>query len=262
MAQNDGKYVLVVEGSIPTKDIGALSEDRRQERHRHAPGRRRSTPRRSSPSARAPRGAASLRARQSHRRHRRRLHHQEQAGHQPPGLPAQSVRPAGDRPRIRDHRQTAEARRARPSEVRVRPHHPRSLSAPRALRRRPLRQQFGDDGHRSGWCLYKLGCKGPVTHAPCSTRHFNEVVDCWPIGIGAPCVGCTEKDIAFTVPIFTTADIARPMPPDIYPPIYAEHKGISPVGHRRGGPGRRRADRRGRDRSRKLGRRRQLEPKE
>ncbi|HXH37272.1 MAG TPA: hydrogenase small subunit [Thermoanaerobaculia bacterium] len=87
--------------------------------------------------------------------------------------------------------------------------------------------QFGDSGHRDGWCLYKLGCKGPVTHAPCSTRHFNEVVDCWPIGIGAPCVGCTEKDIAFTKPIFATADIVHPFPPDFYPPVFAEHKGVS-----------------------------------
>jgi hydrogenase small subunit len=89
--------------------------------------------------------------------------------------------------------------------------------------------QFGDSGHREGWCLYKLGCKGPVTHAPCSTRNFNEVVDCWPIGVGSPCVGCTEKDIAFTVPIFTTADIARPLPPDFYPPVFAEHKSVSPI---------------------------------
>jgi hydrogenase small subunit len=89
--------------------------------------------------------------------------------------------------------------------------------------------QFGDAGHQQGWCLYKLGCKGPVTHAPCSTRHFNEVVDCWPIGIGAPCVGCTEKDIAFTVPIFATADIKHPLPPAAYPPVFAEHKGMSPV---------------------------------
>ncbi|MGH9141960.1 MAG: hydrogenase 2 small subunit, partial [Thermoanaerobaculia bacterium] len=83
--------------------------------------------------------------------------------------------------------------------------------------------------HQQGWCLYKLGCKGPVTHAPCSTRHFNEVVDCWPIGIGAPCVGCTEKDIAFNVPIFTTADIKAPVPPSLYPGVYAEHKGMSPA---------------------------------
>jgi len=89
--------------------------------------------------------------------------------------------------------------------------------------------QFGDENHRSGYCLYKLGCKGPVTHAPCSTRHFNEVVDCWPIGIGHPCVGCTEKDVAFTIPIHATADIARPFPPDTYPTIVAEHQKISPL---------------------------------
>lgn len=89
--------------------------------------------------------------------------------------------------------------------------------------------QFGDDGHRSGHCLYKLGCKGPVTHAPCSTRHFNEVVDAWPIGIGHPCVGCTEKEFAFTVPIHATVDIKRPGPPDTYPTIVAEGKPISPL---------------------------------
>ena len=89
--------------------------------------------------------------------------------------------------------------------------------------------QFGDEGHQQGWCLYKLGCKGPVTHAPCSTRQFNEVVDCWPIGVGAPCAGCTEKDIAFTVPLFTTVDIKRPVPPDFYPQINPEHKQVSPV---------------------------------
>jgi hydrogenase small subunit len=89
--------------------------------------------------------------------------------------------------------------------------------------------QFGDSGHRSGWCLYKLGCKGPVTHAPCSTRHFNEVVDAWPIGIGHPCVGCTEKDIAFTVPLHTTASILRPVPPDHYPTVVAEHPRVDPL---------------------------------
>lgn len=80
-------------------------------------------------------------------------------------------------------------------------------------------KQFGDDGHRSGWCLYKLGCKGPVTHAPCSTRHFNEVVDAWPIGIGHPCFGCTEKSVAFSIPLFSLAPINDPMPTSMYPPI-------------------------------------------
>lgn len=89
--------------------------------------------------------------------------------------------------------------------------------------------QFGDDNHRSGYCLYKLGCKGPVTHAACSTRHFNEVVDAWPIGIGHPCVGCTEQGVVFTAAIHDTVDIKRAFPPDAYPPVWAEHKGISPI---------------------------------
>jgi hydrogenase small subunit len=89
--------------------------------------------------------------------------------------------------------------------------------------------QFGDDNHRSGYCLYKLGCKGPVTHAACSTRHFNEVVDAWPIGIGHPCVGCTEQGVVFTTPIFQTIDIKHPLPAEGYPAVWAEHKGVSPI---------------------------------
>jgi hydrogenase small subunit len=81
-------------------------------------------------------------------------------------------------------------------------------------------KDFGDEGHRQGWCLYKLGCKGPATHAACSTRHFNEIPDCWPIGIGAPCVGCTEKAVAFRVPIFQTIEIHGATPPDALPLIH------------------------------------------
>ncbi|HEV7487544.1 MAG TPA: hydrogenase small subunit [Thermoanaerobaculia bacterium] len=79
--------------------------------------------------------------------------------------------------------------------------------------------RFGDDGHRNGWCLYKLGCKGPVTHASCSTRHFNEVVDAWPIGIGHPCFGCAEKSVGYTIPLFTLGPINDPKPASMYPPI-------------------------------------------
>jgi hydrogenase small subunit len=79
--------------------------------------------------------------------------------------------------------------------------------------------QFGDEGHRQGWCLYELGCKGPETHAGCSTRHFNDVVDAWPIGIGAPCVGCTEKALAFNVPMFQTVPLHRATPPSTYAPV-------------------------------------------
>ncbi len=80
---------------------------------------------------------------------------------------------------------------------------------------------FGDEGHRSGWCLYKLGCKGPVTHAACSTRHFNEVPDVWPIGVGTPCLGCTEKNVLWRIATNDTVPIHLATPPDTYPAIYA-----------------------------------------
>lgn len=79
--------------------------------------------------------------------------------------------------------------------------------------------EYGDKGHREGWCLYKLGCKGPDTHAGCSTRHFNEIPDAWPIGVGAPCMGCTEKHIAFTIPISHLIPIHEATPAANYPPI-------------------------------------------
>jgi hydrogenase small subunit len=90
-------------------------------------------------------------------------------------------------------------------------------------------RQFGDEGHRHGWCLYHLGCKGPETHAGCSTRHFNEIPDVWPIGIGAPCVGCTEQHIAFKVPMFQIAKIHEATPPDTYAPLYTEQGHVSAV---------------------------------
>ena len=88
---------------------------------------------------------------------------------------------------------------------------------------------FGDFGHRQGWCLFHLGCKGPVTHAPCSTRQFNEVIDCWPIGIGAPCYGCTEQAVAFRVPMFQTVKPADVAPPRTYAPISAPEGHVSAV---------------------------------
>ncbi|WP_148210217.1 hydrogenase small subunit [Candidatus Korobacter versatilis] len=80
---------------------------------------------------------------------------------------------------------------------------------------------FGDEGHRKGWCLYKLGCKGPVTHAACSTRHFCEVPGVWPIGLGVPCVGCTEKSVIWQMGTFQTVPIHLATPPDTYPPVFS-----------------------------------------
>ena len=90
-------------------------------------------------------------------------------------------------------------------------------------------KEVGDEGHRSGWCLYELGCKGPETSAPCSTRDFNNTPGVWPIGIGAPCVGCTEEAVAFKKAMFQTASITRPTPPDTYAPVFAPQGEVSPL---------------------------------
>ena len=45
--------------------------------------------------------------------------------------------------------------------------------------------EFGDEGHRKGYCLYKLGCKGPETYANCSTIGFGDVGESnWPVACG------------------------------------------------------------------------------
>jgi len=72
--------------------------------------------------------------------------------------------------------------------------------------------KYGDQGHRDGWCLYQLGCKGPVTHANCSLQPFGEVPGAWPIGIGHPCFGCTEQFVGFSIAQSTTVPIENPTP--------------------------------------------------
>ncbi len=40
-------------------------------------------------------------------------------------------------------------------------------------------------------CLFRLGCKGPVTHNTCSAVRWNGGVN-WCVGAGGPCTGCAE----------------------------------------------------------------------
>jgi len=40
-------------------------------------------------------------------------------------------------------------------------------------------------------CLYEIGCKGPMTYADCPTRLWNNGVN-WCVGAGSPCLGCCE----------------------------------------------------------------------
>lgn len=52
-------------------------------------------------------------------------------------------------------------------------------------------ERWGDEAHRAGFCLYKMGCKGPATFQNCPNVGWNENTN-WPIGCGHPCIGCAE----------------------------------------------------------------------
>ncbi len=54
-------------------------------------------------------------------------------------------------------------------------------------------KSFDDEGARKGWCLFELGCKGPVTHNACATLKWNGGVS-FPIESGHGCLGCSEPN--------------------------------------------------------------------
>ena len=62
-------------------------------------------------------------------------------------------------------------------------------------------EAFDDEAARRGWCLYKVGCKGPATYSPCPIFLWNTRTS-WPIGAGHPCLGCTERQFWDTMTPF------------------------------------------------------------
>ena len=54
-------------------------------------------------------------------------------------------------------------------------------------------ETFDDEGARKGWCLYRLGCKGPTTYNACAVEKWNDKTS-FPIQAGHPCIGCSEPD--------------------------------------------------------------------
>ncbi len=50
---------------------------------------------------------------------------------------------------------------------------------------------FDDEGARNGWCLYELGCRGPTTYNACATIKWNGGAG-WPVESGHGCIGCSE----------------------------------------------------------------------
>ncbi len=52
-------------------------------------------------------------------------------------------------------------------------------------------QSFDDEHATEGYCLYKMGCRGPATHNACSIIKWNEGIS-YPIQSGHGCIGCSE----------------------------------------------------------------------
>lgn len=54
-------------------------------------------------------------------------------------------------------------------------------------------ESFDDENARKGYCLYKVGCKGPSTYNACGVTKWNNGVS-FPIQSGHGCFGCSEEN--------------------------------------------------------------------
>lgn len=54
-------------------------------------------------------------------------------------------------------------------------------------------QSFDDPAMAEGYCLYKVGCKGPYTFNNCPKVKFNAKTS-WPVQAGHGCIGCSEPN--------------------------------------------------------------------
>ncbi|MCJ8172918.1 hydrogenase small subunit [Clostridium botulinum] len=53
--------------------------------------------------------------------------------------------------------------------------------------KRIFAKKFGEEG-----CMFKLGCRGPVTKTDCPRRKWNGYIN-WPIGDNTNCIGCAQE---------------------------------------------------------------------
>jgi hydrogenase small subunit len=54
-------------------------------------------------------------------------------------------------------------------------------------------ESFDDENAKKGYCLYKVGCKGPSTYNACGVTKWNNGTS-FPIQSGHPCIGCSEEN--------------------------------------------------------------------
>jgi hydrogenase small subunit len=54
-------------------------------------------------------------------------------------------------------------------------------------------ESFDDENAKRGYCLYQMGCRGPVTYNACGVMRWNNGVS-FPIQSGHGCIGCSEAN--------------------------------------------------------------------
>lgn len=62
-------------------------------------------------------------------------------------------------------------------------------------------ESFDDENAKHGYCLYKVGCKGPSTYNSCGIIKWNEGTS-YPIQSGHPCLGCSEENFWDNSPFY------------------------------------------------------------
>jgi hydrogenase small subunit len=75
--------------------------------------------------------------------------------------------------------------------------------------------EWGDEAAQKGWCLYKMGCKGPETFANCPTVRYGGGAS-WPVKAGHGCIGCTMPAFWDAMsPFYRRLPSPLPFAPDI-----------------------------------------------
>jgi hydrogenase small subunit len=62
-------------------------------------------------------------------------------------------------------------------------------------------ESFDDQNAKRGYCLYKMGCRGPLTYNSCGIIRWNNGTS-YPIQSGAPCIGCSEDGYWDNAPLY------------------------------------------------------------
>ena len=62
-------------------------------------------------------------------------------------------------------------------------------------------ESFDDENAKRGYCLYKMGCRGPVTYNACGVMRWNGGVS-FPIQSGHGCIGCSEANFWDNEPFY------------------------------------------------------------